>query len=460
MARSILQYSDSYKPSMHCQYPEKVTEVHSYVESRPGGKFDEVVVAGVQAFIKEWLLTPITKQDIDEMEDLLTPHFGGYKGAFDRSVFDHVVNKHGGFLPLEISSLPEGLVVPTGIPLVTVKNTDPLIPSITTYIEPALLPAIWYPSTVATISYRIRTLIQEYMENTCDNLDGLPFKLHDFGVRGATSFESAAIGGTAHLMSFMGTDNIPALLHAKKYYQHFCAGYSIPAMEHSTVTSWGRLLESSAYKNHILKHKDAGMVACVMDSYDQGSALTNILGSELRQDIIDSGVIVVARLDSGDPATQVLDALKRLDDTFGSTINSKGFKVLNNVRVMQGDGVDEDSIRAILSKMYWAKYSVDNIAFGMGGALLQHCDRDWGRWAMKCSEITFEDGTTRGVAKDPITDPGKRSKMGKFRVYRNEKGYAYEVLNPMPNLLQPVYRNGELLRDVNLEEIRYNLRQA
>lgn len=474
MARNILQYTDLYKPTMHCQYPEGVTEVHSYIESRSGGKFDHILFNGVQAFVKEWLLNPITRHDVDEMEDIYTSAFNGYKNGFNRSVFDHVVNKHGGFLPLEICALPEGLVVPTGLPLATVRNTDPLARSITTYIEPAILPATWYASTVATISQRIRTLIAGYMQLTCDNLDGLPFKLHDFGVRGASSFDSAAIGGVGHLISFLGTDNVPALFHARKYYGSNCVGFSIPAMEHSTVTSWGRAGESAAYANNLSRHKGAGMVACVMDSYDQRSALSEILGGTMKQEIIDSGVKFIARLDSGDPVVEVIEALNRLDACFGHTVNSKGFKVLNNVGILQGDGVDEESIGAILSSLLKSGFSVDNIAFGMGGALLQHCDRDWGRWAMKCSEVTFEDGTTRGVAKDPVTDPGKKSKVGKFLVGRRtvrhpesyhtgESSYFYKALLPgstEPNLLQPVYRNGELLRDLTLEEIRENSRRS
>lgn len=474
MARHILQYTDLYKPTMHPQYPDGVSEVHSYIEARSGGKFDHILFHGVQGFIKEWLLNPFTRHDVDEMEEICELAFNGYKGGFNRSIFDHVVNKHGGFLPLEICALPEGLIVPTGLPLSTVRNTDPLARSITTYVEPAILPATWYASTVATISQRIRTLIKSYMELTCDNLNGLPFKLHDFGVRGASSFDSAAIGGVGHLISFLGTDNVPALFHARKYYHSKCAGFSIPAMEHSTVTSWGRAGESAAYQNMLRKHKGAGILACVSDSYDLQNAVSNIWGDELKPEVIESGITAVIRPDSGDPVTMVMDTLRRLDVAYGSVPNSKGFKVLNNVRVIQGDGVEEETIGAILSAMVKAGFSVDNIAFGMGGALLQHCDRDWARWAMKCSEVTFEDGTTRGVAKDPITDPGKKSKTGRFLVgqrtvrhpesyHTGESKYFYKALLPgttEPNLLQPVYRNGELLRDLTLEEIRENSRRS
>jgi nicotinamide phosphoribosyltransferase len=152
-----------------------------------------------------------------------------------------IVTDHGGHLPLEIRALPEGMVVPAGVPLVQVENTDPRMPWLTTFVETALLRAVWYPSTVATMSWQCRQVILAGLERTSDDPQGqLPFKLHDFGARGVSSAESAGLGGMAHLVNFQGTDTMEALLAARRYYDADIAGFSIPAAEHSTITSWGR----------------------------------------------------------------------------------------------------------------------------------------------------------------------------------------------------------------------------
>lgn len=472
MARNILQYTDSYKPTMWNQYPDDAAEVYSYVCPREGGRFDNIRLFGLQAFIKEWLLKPITTADVSEMEEMCALHFGR-PDAFKRSVFDRVVNAHGGYLPLEITSLPEGSIVQPGLPVAAVRNTDRTVNafmhSITTYLETAILPAIWYPSTVATVSQEIMDVIKVYMERTCDTLDKLPFMLHDFGTRGVSSFESAELGGLGHLSTgFMGTDNVPALFAGRKYYHSKCAGYSIPAMEHSTVTSWGRLGEVQAYSNMLTRNgQPGGLVAMVSDSYDLDHAVKEIFGKELKQQIIDSGCTAVIRPDTGDPVEISLRTIHNLGEAFGYEVNAKGYKVLNNVRVIYGDGIDLQVISKILETMTSVGWSADNIAFGMGGALLQHCDRDWGRWAMKCSMLTTTSGREVHVKKDPITDRSKKSMSGKFivteavqdkyTVHERKKYICRNVTpetDPDTNLLRTVYRNGELFIDETLDEIR------
>lgn len=453
---NIILNTDSYKLSMVEQYPPGTEHVFSYIESR-GGEYDRTLFFGLQAFIKEYLVKPITQEDIDEAEEILTAH----GEPFYREGWEYILNVHKGKLPLMINAVPEGTVVPAKNLLVSVVNTDSKCYWLTTHIETALLRAIWYPTTVATNSWTSKKIIKHYLEKNGD--PGLiNFKLHDFGARGVSSMESAGIGGAAHLVNFMGTDTISGLLFARKYYGAGVSGFSIPAMEHSTVTSWGRENEVSAYRNMLKLHaRPGGFVACVSDSYDIFAACHK-WGTELKQDVIDSGATVVIRPDSGDPAIVVLECVRILDRYFGHIINSKGYRVLNNVRVIQGDGINHETIRKILYQLDIAGYSSDNVAFGQGGALLQQLNRDTCKFAMKCSAIAVN-GKWRDVYKDPITDIGKRSKRGYIDLFYKPKEKTFVTLraDEVPFLHEDAiiatstyYLDGEQIRNVSFDQIR------
>lgn len=451
---NLILNADSYKASHFLQYPEGTSIVSSYIESR-GGRFDKTVFFGLQMFIKETLLKPITQADIDEAEAILVAH--GL--PFNRGGWEYILKTYQGYLPIEIEAVPEGSVIDTRNVLVQVRNTDPTCAWLTSYIETALLRAVWYPTTVATLSWHCKQVIRRYLEITADSIDGLPFKLHDFGARGVSSLESAAIGGLAHLVNFQGSDTLAAVVAARRYYGESIAAFSIPAAEHSTITSWGRDGETAAYANMLKQFAAPGkLVACVSDSYDLWNAIDNLWGNELKQAIEQSGGTLVVRPDSGDPVEIVSATLERLMAKFGFSINSKGYKVLPPcVRVIQGDGIDLDSLEAILAEMQRRGLSAENIAFGMGGALLQQCNRDTQKFAMKASAACVK-GEWRDVYKDPATDPGKRSKRGQLALVRNASGdfetIRIEDLNGRDNLLQPVYRNGDLLQDDSLAVIR------
>jgi nicotinamide phosphoribosyltransferase len=424
--------------------------VYSYIESR-GGAWDKTVFFGLQAFLKEYLTTPITLADIDEAEAIITAH----GEPFYREGWEYILNTYGGKLPVVIKAVAEGTVVPTKNVLVTIENTDPLCYWLTSFLETALLRAVWYPTTVATNSYVSKQIIREFLERTGD-VAGLDFKLHDFGFRGVSSYESAGLGGAAHLVNFRGTDTIAALLYARKYYGADMAGFSIPAMEHSTVTSWGREREVDAYRNMLNQYaKPGAILAAVSDSYDIYAAC-KLWGTELKQQIVDSGATLVVRPDSGDPATVVLECLRILDQYFGSVVNDRGYKVLNNVRVIQGDGINQTSIREILEAATAAGYSADNLAFGQGGALLQILDRDTLKFAMKCSAAKIN-GEWVQVFKDPITDQGKQSKKGRVTLYKDEKGKFFSGVEDWPkNELVEVYNNGVITKEYSFDEVRAN----
>ena len=456
LAKNILLNTDSYKVSMFKQYPAGTTGVYSYIESR-GGRYDETVFFGLQAFIKEYLLDPITQADIDVASEILATH----GEPFNREGWQYILDQHGGFLPVVIRAVPEGTVVPVKNVLATIENTDPKCFWLTTYLETALLRAVWYPTTVATQSKSIKKVILDYLEKTGDP-STINFKLHDFGARGVSSLESAGIGGAAHLVNFMGSDTISGVLYAREYYDAGIAGFSIPAAEHSTITSWGRDGEVDAYRNMLNQFATTGsIVAVVSDSYDIFNAAANLWGEELRQQVIDSGATVVIRPDSGDPLLICRQLVQILDKKFGSTVNEKGFRVLNNVRLIQGDGVNEQTIRMILGDFMAHGYSADNIAFGIGGALLQQIDRDTQKFAMKCSAMSrvtdFGDEVWIDVQKDPITDPGKKSKAGRVTLYRERNGTYYSGVEDWPTpVLETVFENGKLVKTYTFEEVRAN----
>jgi nicotinamide phosphoribosyltransferase len=423
---NLLLNTDSYKASHWLQYPPGTDATFFYVESR-GGVHDRTVFFGLQAILKEYLAKPITHADIDEARDL----FAAHGEPFNETGWRYIVDHHGGLMPIRIRAVPEGTVVPTHQALVTIESTDPNAYWVPSYLETLLL-RLWYPVTVATISWHAKQTIRQFLERTSDDPEGqLPFKLHDFGARGVSSTESAAFGGAAHLVNFLGTDTVSGLLLARRYYHEPMAGFSIPAAEHSTITSWGREHEVDAYRNMLTQFgKPGAIVAVVSDSYDIFHAIREHWGKTLRDEVIASGATLVVRPDSGDPVDVVHQCVTMLDEAFGHTVNSKGYKVLNHVRVIQGDGINPTSIRAILERITSYGYATDNLAFGMGGALLQRLDRDTQKFALKCSAARVN-GEWIDVYKDPVTDKGKSSKRGRMTLLRHRE-YGHFKTVPVP----------------------------
>jgi nicotinamide phosphoribosyltransferase len=448
MNTNLILDVDSYKVSHWLQYPPETTAMYSYVESR-GGKYPVTVFFGLQYILKRYLSQPIEQWMVEEANTLLTAH--GLPFNYDG--WRYIAEDLNGHLPVRIKAVPEGSVIPVHNVLMTIESTDPKVFWLASWLE-TLLMRIWYPITVATQSWHLKKRIYESLERTADDPNTeINFKLHDFGARGVSSCESSGIGGLAHLVNFQGSDTVQALVYGQRYYNCPMAAYSIPAAEHSTITAWGKAGEVLAYQNMLTRFAKPGSVlAVVSDSYDLWNAIDNLWGDRLRQQVIDSGATLVIRPDSGDPVEIVAKTLEKLEARFGSTINPKGYRVLNAVRVIQGDGVDEDSITAILKRTESLGFSTTNLAFGMGGALLQKLNRDTQKFAMKCSEVTVA-GKAIAVYKDPITDPGKTSKKGRLALIKTESGYQ-TVAASTENLLQVVYEDGKLVQDQSLETIR------
>ena len=247
---------------------------------------------------------------------------------------------------------------------------------------------VWYPSCVATLSRYTHDAIEEGFNKSVDDdmkwlLDS---RLHDFGFRGCTSVEQSVLGGCAHLLNFEGSDTMSACYHAQFHLNGGRpVGSSIPATEHSVMTAWPT--EEAAMLNEI-EHFGSGLFACVMDSYDYDYALSDVLPKVAGAIKAKKGKIIL-RPDSGDPVLQVIKGLKAAEKVFGCTNNGKGFKVLQHSAVIQGDGINYDTLRKIQTAVLAEGYSAENVAYGMGGALLQKLNRDTMSFATKVQFLAF-----------------------------------------------------------------------
>jgi len=459
---NILTLTDSYKTSHWKQYPKGTSKVYSYLESR-GGKFNNTMFYGLQYFIKQYLSGQVvTEEKIQRAKKFWDAHLG--PNHFNEAGWRHILDNHNGHLPVRIKAVPEGTVVKTGNVLVTVENTDPEVPWLTNFLESILL-QVWYPTTVGTLSREVKKNLISYLKKTtsynAEEISGVvAFMLHDFGFRGVSSVESSGLGGSSHIINFMGTDTVSAILFAQEFYNtENPLAFSIPASEHSTMTSWGEPFEVKAMKN-MLDSYPTGLVACVSDSFDIIRACRDYWGTALRDKILSRDGRLVIRPDSGDPVQTLKQIFHILWDKFGGTTNDKGFKVLDpHVRVIQGDGVNFESISDICDMMIEEGFSIENIAFGMGGALLQKVDRDTQKFAFKCSSITIN-GEEAEVRKNPIeiNEKGervqsfKKSKAGRLKLV-NDQTVEHSHDEDGDELVE-VFLNGKVMKEWTFEEVR------
>lgn len=452
---NIILATDSYKFSHYLQYPPGTKHVSSYIEPRGISKgmpvTNEIVNVGLQGFIKKYLRSYVTEDNIKEAESLAKEH----GVPFNREGWEYIVKKYNGMLPLKVEALPEGTIFPLGTAQVQIVNTDEKLPWLTSYLETSLLRSIWYPSTVATLSRECKKTIRKFVDQTSDHPADVietmvSFMLHDFGARGVSSQESAEIGGMAHMLNFKGSDTFEALRYIRDVYRtpinkFVMPAFSVPAAEHSTITSWlSHGGESAAYANMVEQFGGDGKIySVVSDSYDIHNAVEYIWGDELKEAVLKKGGRLVVRPDSGDPKTIILEILHLLSIKFGYTVNSKGYMVLHpSVRIIQGDGVDFEAISEILQEMKDYGYAAENLVFGMGGGLLQKVNRDSLKYAMKASAIFIGD-KWYDVYKDPVTDSGKRSKRGRL-VVTSDFRTVREDSNWTSNRLQTHWRIDEL----------------
>lgn len=470
--------TDSYKFSHPAQYVEDADRLVSYVESR-GGDYDEVLFFGLQLILKEYFLTPMTHEKVDNVIAFQRDHMNGVEIEELEVGLRAVVDDYNGYMPIKIKAVQEGKVIPTHNVLMIVESAveDKRIVAMTTYLE-TLLMRLWSPTTVATTSYHIKKIIYDGLVKTGADADAeIPFKLHDFGSRGVSSRESAAFAGAGHLVNFLGSDTTVAVMAANIGYHEKMSGYSIVATEHSTTTSHGRHGEEALVQRVFDRFAKPGAIfATVADSYDLLNFSDNI-APKFRKQLRASGATWVIRPDSGDPVETPVELVKRLAKVFGFTYNHKGYKVLDGVRVIQGDGIDINDVRKIVNRLDEEGYSISNIAFGMGGGLLQKNNRDTLKFAMKACAVHV-DGVWHDVYKDPtIYDPKtwkplhssfKKSKAGRLELVYNEELGDYKTVRleevadyesqGYKAQLELVYDSGKLIRDMTLAEVRENAR--
>lgn len=471
--------SDSYKTTQWMQLPDNSGNGYSYVEARGSDHdFELAVNWGLTAIIKKFLMKPVTMRDVERSKKFVDRHIG--PDVFNYEGWKRIVEVHGGKLPLRIRALKEGTVVPLRNVLISVESTDPECAWLVTYLEPLIL-QVWYSTTVASLSHAIYKDMEEFFKDTVDDelFDRILFKLHDFGFRGASVPEAAEIGGGGHLLSFLGTDTMRAIAGLYDYYNldeeddASMPAFSVIASEHSTMCAnadadtrndYAALEKMVSILEKTAKLRPGAIVAGVADTYDP-FRYTRWVGTDFKDRIINSGGTFVVRPDSGDATVIPIQIIQMLMEDFGYTVNSKGYKVLPDcIRVLQGDGVNRATIRIILQKMKDLGLSADNIVFGMGGALLQHCDRDWMKFAMKGSALEVN-GVWKDLYKDPITDSIKRSKKGRVTTYKDQAGEYFsdrlelmETNHKIVDQLEDFFLNGELLVDEVFTDIRARLK--
>ena len=461
MNKNICLTTDSYKLNHWNQYPAGTEKVYSYFECRKGAKFAETPFFGLQYIIKNHLEgVVVTREKIENAAKLCKAHFGDEK-YFNREGWEYILNNYGGKLPVVIKAVEEGTVVPINNVLMTIENTDNKCFWLTNFLE-TILSQVWYPITVASLSREVKVTLNEYFTLTSDG-GLLNFGLHDFGFRGASSWESAGIGGAAHLINFLGTDTVVAMEVAVNYYNADLNGlaFSVAATEHSVMTALGKNGEEQVVEN-LLNEYPTGILSVVSDSYDIYNFVSNIVGTKFKDRILARDGVFVVRPDSitpthPTPEEEMVWIMENLWANIGGTINSKGYKVINpKVRVLWGDGIDIDGIKKILYAVTKAGFATENIAcFGMGGGLLQKVNRDTQRCAFKCS-AQYRDGQWHDIQKNP-KDVSKTSKKGKLKLIKVDGEFETVGENdPGEDYLKVVFYDGVLLNEVDFATIRKN----
>lgn len=474
--------TDYYKVGHVFQYPPGTTLVYSNLTPRKSrfDDIDEMVFFGLQYFIKEYLVDYFNdnffrqpKQKVlDDYKRRIITSLGAHLPTYD-----HLANLHDlGYLPVEIKALPEGSKVPMRVPCLTIVNTLPEFYWLTNFLETILSSIIWQPCTSATIAYQYRKLLNRYAEDTGVPMDFVQWQGHDFSFRGMSSLESAVISGMGHLLSFTGTDTIPAIDAMEHYYQanadHELIGGSVAATEHSVMCSGSQDGELETFKRLIAEVYPKGIVSIVSDTWDLWKVCTEYLPM-LKDIILQREGKVVIRPDSGDPVkiicgdpdakTQVEQkgVVELLWDVFGGSITNKGYKLLDgHIGAIYGDSINLARAEAICEGLKQKGFA-SQVVFGIGSYTYQYNTRDSFGLAMKATYVEVN-GKGREIFKDPVTDDGtKRSATGLLQVKTVNGSYILvDKVNKdaeQKSELKTVYKNGKLVLEYSLSEIRKRL---
>lgn len=476
-----LNLTDFYKTGHVFQYPKGIRTVYSNFTPRsskmPG--VNSMVFFGLQAFMAAYLDEMFQDEFFNENIEVIVGRYSRrMKTALgaDLPNYDHIRKLHTlGYLPLRIKALPEGSVVPMRVPCLTITNTDPDFAWLPNYIETLLSCSLWQPCTSATIAHELRKDLDGWAKKTGMPMDFVQWQGHDFSMRGMSSLESAVASGMGHLLSFTGTDTIPAIDQLEFLYDADAdkelIGGSVPATEHSVMCAGGQIDELATFRRLITETYPAGIVSIVSDTWDLGRVLTEHLPT-LKNEILARNGKVVIRPDSGDPVAiicgdptktgwEAKGVIECLWDIFGGTTSSTGHRILDaHIGSIYGDSINRDRLNRICAGLE-AKGFASQMVFGVGSYTYQYNTRDTFGTAMKATWADVE-GVAHELFKDPKTDDGvKKSAKGLIKVYTEDGKYVMRDQQTWEDEcggdLELVYEDGIIHRWESLAEIRARL---
>ncbi|MHA4809210.1 nicotinate phosphoribosyltransferase [Flavitalea flava] len=484
MRTSPLLLKDGYKVGHKFQYPEGTTLVYSNLTPRTSRNEDikEIVFFGLQYFIKEYLIRQFNegffKRPKVEVVNEYKRRIDNYLGK-DSITYQHISDLHDlGYLPLEIKALPEGILVPMRVPVFTIKNTNPAFFWLTNMLESLLSAILWKPCTSATTAFQYLKTFTRYAEETVgEDKSFVPWQGHDFSFRGMSGVEDAVLSGAAHLLSFTGTDTIPAIDFLEEFYNADCEkeliGGSVPATEHSVMCMGTKQDELATFRRLIREIYPSGIVSIVSDTWDFWQVITEFLPA-LKEEILTRNGKVVIRPDSGDPVKIIIGdpeepigspaykgAIECIWETFGGIITEKGYKLLDgHIGLIYGDSINLERQEAILEGLKKKGFASYNVVLGIGSFTYEYVTRDTFGFAMKATYGEVN-GEGRAIFKDPKTDDGtKKSAKGLMQIFRNPLTGKLTLKDECTweeearGELQTVFKNGILTVDRTLSEIR------
>lgn len=484
--------TDGYKTGHHQQYPEGTTLVYSNFTPRsnkyaPKG-CDQVVSFGQQMIMKqihESFQRDFFDQPKEKVCGEIKTELSMYLGVdYDVSHFEALHDL--GYLPIKVSVIEEGTLVPIKVPVLTIYNTHPDFYWVTNYLETIISNLLWKPMTSATIAYQYRKILNEWARKTNKGaMDLVQWQGHDFSMRGMDSVEAVISSGLGHLTSFTGTDSLPAIYGARKYYGEtgFVAA-SVPATEHSVMCAGGKEDEIETFRR-LLNTYPEGILSVVSDTWDLWKVCTEHIVT-LKEEILARDGKLVIRPDSGNPVDIICGVgydvhinplrsnrpdysieerkgvIELLWDVFGGTVNEQGYKVLDpHIGAIYGDSITIDRADEICRRLAGKGFASTNVVLGVGSFTYQYNTRDTFGFAMKATYVEVN-GEGREIFKDPITDDGtKKSATGLLHVKTGAGGY--ELVDRQTwegeesSVMKPIYKDGEFSNPKTLSEIRHLL---
>lgn len=479
-----LLYTDGYKVDHRRQYPDQTTLVYSNWtprKSRIEG-IDNVVFFGLQYFVKKYMLDAFQTQFFDQPKEKVVASYArrinNYLGP-NKVGIAHIEALHDlGYLPMVIKALPEGVSVPIRVPMFTMYNTKPEFFWLTNYFETLLSTTVWMPCNSATIAKQYRRILDRYAAETSSVPEFVDWQGHDFSMRGMAGLEAAMMSAAGHLLSFAGTDTIPSIDFLEQYYNansdNELVGGSVAATEHSVMCMGTNSGEQQTFERLITEVYPGGIVSIVSDTWDLWKVLTEYLPN-LKDEILARDGKVVIRPDSGDPVDIICGnpngkteierkgVIESLWETFGGTTNDKGYKELDpHIGAIYGDSITLQRATQICERLKNKGFASTNVVLGVGSFTYQYNTRDTFGFAMKATYGEV-DGEGREIFKDPITDDGtKKSAKGLLKITLEDGVYQLhdqvDWAAEQTGEFQEVFRDGKLLRDEKLADIRARVR--